>query len=61
MMAGMKKLVPSNTSSDIIIALTKSAGNANSASTVATNIPHTVKGMRMRVMPRVLACRIVTT
>ena len=61
MIAGIKKLVPSNTSSAIMIALTKSAGKANSARMVATKMPHTVSGMRISVMPRVRACRMVTT
>ena len=41
--------------------LTNSAGNASSASTVAMKMPHTVSGMRIRVMPRVRACSTVTT
>ena len=61
MIAGMKKLVPNSTSSDIMMALTNKAGKANSANTVATKIPQTVSGIRISVMPRVLACRMVTT
>ena len=41
--------------------LTKSAGKASNASTVAVKIAQMVNGMRIRVMPRVRACRTVTT
>ena len=60
-MAGMKKLVCSNLSNSIMMPLTKSAGNASSASTVAMKMPHTVSGMRIIVMPRVRACKTVVT
>ena len=48
-------------SNNSITAATNSAGKANSANTVATKMPHTVSGILISVMPRVLACRIVTT
>ena len=40
---------------------TNSAGKASSAITVAVKMPHTVRGMRISVMPRVRACSTVTT
>jgi len=58
-MAGMKKLVPTNLSSSIMTALTKRAGNANRPRMVAIIMPQTVNGIRISVMPRVRACRIV--
>ena len=57
----MKKLVPSSRSSSIITQATNSAGKASSAMTVAVKMPHTVSGMRIRVMPRVRPCSTVTT
>jgi hypothetical protein len=57
----MKKLVPSNRSNSIITAPTNSAGKARSARTVAVRMPHTVKGILMRVMPRARPCSTVTT
>ena len=57
----MKKLVPNNLSSIIMIEATKSAGNARSARMVATKMPQTDSGMRMSVMPRVRACSTVVT
>ncbi len=57
----MKKLVPSVWSSSIMMALTNSAGNARSARMVAMKMPHTVRGRRIIVMPRVRACSTVTT
>ncbi len=59
--AGMKKLVPRHLSSSIITPLTNSAGKASSARMVATKMPHTVSGMRIKVMPRVRACSTVVT
>ena len=59
--AGMKKLVPSSLSKLIITAPTNKAGKANRARMVATNMPHTVSGRRISVMPRVRACSTVTT
>ena len=59
--AGMKKLVPSEWSSVIMIALTKRAGNASSARIVAMKMPQTVSGRRIIVIPRVRACSTVTT
>ena len=59
--AGMKKLVCSVLSSNIITAETNSAGNASNASTVAITMPHTVSGMRSNVMPSVRACKTVVT
>ena len=53
--------VPSKLSNVIIIQATKSAGKASRARTVAVNIPQIVSGIRIRVMPRVLACKIVIT
>ena len=58
-MAGMKKLVPIRLSSSIITALTNSAGNASRPSTVAAKMPQMDSGMRISVMPRVRACRMV--
>ena len=58
-MAGMKKLVPMTLSSSSIMALTNSAGKASRPSTVAVKIPHTDSGMRISVMPRVRAWRMV--
>jgi len=60
-MAGMKKLVSRILSNNIITAPTNRAGKANSARMVATKMPHTVKGMRSSVIPRVRACNTVTT
>ena len=57
----MKKLVPSAWSSVIMMALTNKAGKANSARMVAMKMPHTVKGKRISVIPRVRACNTVTT
>ena len=57
----MKKLVASKRSNSIITPATKSAGKANRARIVATKMPHTVNGMRIRVIPRVRACNTVTT
>ena len=57
----MKKLVPSNLSSVIMMAATNKAGNARSARMVATKMPHTDSGMRIIVMPRVRACSTVVT
>ena len=57
----MKKLVPSNRSSSIMMALTNSAGNASSARIVAMKMPQIVSGSRIIVMPRVRACSTVTT
>ena len=59
--AGMKKLVPRVWSSSIIRALTNRAGKASRPRMVATKIPHTVRGMRIRVMPRVRAWSTVVT
>ena len=44
-----------------MMALTSSAGKASSARTVAVKIAQTVSGIRISVMPRVLACNTVTT
>ena len=44
-----------------MIALTNSAGKAKSANMVAMKMPQTVKGKRIMVMPRVRACKTVTT
>ena len=44
---------------DESIELTKSAGNASIANTVAVKIPQTVKGILISVIPLVLACKIV--
>ena len=57
----MKKLVPRSRSNSIMTEATNSAGKANSAITVAVKMPHTVRGMRINVMPRVRACSTVTT
>ena len=57
----MKKLVPSVRSSVIMMALTNKAGKASSARMVAMKMPHTVKGIRIIVIPRVRACNTVTT
>ena len=57
----MKKLVPSKRSNSIITEATNSAGKASSAITVAVKMPHTVRGKRINVMPRVRACSTVTT
>ena len=57
----MKKLVPKMRSSSSITEATNSAGKASSAITVAVKMPHTVKGKRINVMPRVRACSTVTT
>src|SRR5258708_23673827 len=57
----MKKLVPSVRSRIIMMALTNNAGKASSARTVAMKMPHTVKGSRIIVMPRVRPCNTVTT
>ena len=57
----MKKLVPRSRSNSIITEATNSAGKASSAMTVAVKMPHTVRGMRINVMPRVRACSTVTT
>jgi len=57
----MKKLVPSVLSNSIIAPLTKRAGNASSARMVAMKMPHTVSGMRSRVMPSQRACSTVVT
>ena len=40
---------------------TNSAGKASSAMTVAVKMPHTVRGRRISVMPRVRPCSTVTT
>ena len=53
--AGIKKLVSKILSNNIITALTNNAGKANKAKTVAVKIPHTVKGILIRVMPLVRA------
>ena len=60
-MAGIKKLVPSKISKSIIIADTRSAGNANRANSVATKMPHTVNGSLIIVRPRQRYCKTVTT
>ena len=57
----MKKLVPSARSNNIITEATNNAGKARSAMTVAVKMPHTVRGKRINVMPRVRACSVVTT
>ncbi len=57
----MKKLVPSSRSNSSITQATNKAGKASSASTVAVKMAHTVRGMRISVMPRVRACSVVTT
>ena len=57
----MKKLVPNRRSSSSITEATNSAGKASSAITVAVKMPHTVNGIRIKVMPRVRACSTVTT
>ena len=44
-----------------MMALTNKAGKASSARTVAMKMPHTVKGKRISVIPRVRACNTVTT
>jgi len=44
-----------------MMALTNKAGKARSARTVAMKMPHTVKGSRIIVIPRVRACNTVTT
>ena len=55
----MKKLVPITLSSVIMIALTNNAGKASRPSTVAMPMPQMDSGMRIIVMPRVRACRMV--
>jgi len=50
-MAGIKKLVPNKWSKAIMIADTNSAGNANNPRMVATKIPHTERGILIKVMP----------
>ena len=55
----MKKLVPMSWSRIIITALTKSAGKARRPSTVAIRMPQMESGIRISVMPRVRACRMV--
>ena len=57
----MKKLVPRTLSNNSITQPTNKAGKANNARTVAVKMPHTVRGMRISVMPRVRACNTVTT
>ena len=57
----MKKLVPSAWSRVIMMALTNRAGKASSARMVAMKMPHTVRGRRIIVIPRVRACNTVTT
>ena len=59
--AGMKKLVISVLSKIIMIALTRSAGNASSPRIVAIKIPQTDSGIRISVMPRQRACNTVVT
>ena len=61
MIAGMKKLVPSVRSRSNITALTNRAGKARRAKIVAMKIPQTESGIRIRVMPRVRACKTVVT
>ncbi|RIH81118.1 hypothetical protein Mterra_03385 [Calidithermus terrae] len=60
-MAGRKKLEPTVRSSSSITPPTNSAGKASKARTVATKMPHTASGMRMRVMPLVRSCSTVVT
>ena len=57
----MKKLVPIETSSSIMIADTSSAGKASRPRIVAMKIPHTDSGMRISVMPLQRACSTVVT
>ena len=45
----------------IIMEESINAGKANNAKTVAVKIPHIVKGIRIKVIPRVRACKIVIT
>ena len=61
MIVGIKKLVPSTLSKVIMIELTNRAGKANKANTVAVKIPQIVKGILIKVIPLVLACKIVIT
>ena len=58
---GMKKLVPSSRSNNIITLATSSAGNASSAITEAVKMPQTDSGSRISVMPRARPCSTVTT
>ena len=44
-----------------MIHATRRAGKANRARTVAVKMPHTVSGIRISVIPRVLAWRTVIT
>ena len=57
----MKKLVPSERSSVIMIAATSSAGKASRPRIVAMKMPQTDSGMRISVMPRQRACSTVVT
>jgi hypothetical protein len=57
----MKKLVPRALSNSSITQPTNKAGNASNARTVAVKMPHTVRGKRIIVIPRVRACNTVTT
>ena len=57
----MKKLVPSTLSNSIMTEATNKAGKASSARMVAVKMPHTVKGRRIIVIPRVRPCSTVTT